>query len=85
MHKPVKKTARERTQAALAAKARKDAKRWIEFSEMLAQGKTDGEIAAVLGISKNAVKKRRHRQNQQVFGRNTSCVGGSGKRWGWRC
>jgi hypothetical protein len=84
MHKLVKKTAKERTQAALAAKARKDFKRWDELSEMLGQGKTDGEISIALKISKNAVKKRRHRFNQGVFGKNTSTVGGSGKRWGWR-
>jgi DNA-binding NarL/FixJ family response regulator len=85
MQKPVKRTAREQTQLARAVKALEDFKRWKELSEMLQQGKTDGEIAGELGITKNAVKKRRHRHNQQVFGRNTSCIGGSGKRWGWRC
>ena len=84
MHKRVKKTPREQTQAGRSAKAGKDFERWDELSELLGQGKTDGEISVALGISKNAVKKRRHRINQRVFGTNTSTLGGSGKRWGWR-
>jgi hypothetical protein len=68
MLKRTKKTARQRK---------------IEFPKLLAQNKSDAEIAIAFEISMNAAKKLRHRYNQKIFGANTSTLGGSGKRWGW--
>jgi hypothetical protein len=61
----VKRTATERTHAARAAKALRVAEGRCELAEMLRQHMTDSEIATALGITKNAVKKRRQRMGRR--------------------
>jgi DNA-binding NarL/FixJ family response regulator len=81
MQRPLKKTPREQTRTARAAKAQNIIDRRWELSDLLKQGKNDNEIAQILKITPNAVKKRRHRYNKWMFGHNTSPIGGSSKRW----
>ena len=65
MHKPVKKTAREQTQAGRAAKAKNDNARWTETVDLIAQGKSDREIAQILNRQLRKGEKKIHPERDQ--------------------